>query len=96
MSGEIGSEQVQRSLGEVQAGGCMRERTPAGREYATLAAGAGWHLPGGISMAIETIWKRSGLAFEILSNTFPEADSPRSMRLDGIPKTLPLLQMSPS
>ena len=66
MSGEIGSEQVQRSLGEVQSGGCMRERTPAGREYATLAAGAGGRLPGGISMAVETIWKRSGLAFEIL------------------------------
>ena len=53
----------------------MRERTPAGREYATLAAGAGGSLPGGISMAVETIWKRSGLAFQILLNTFPEADS---------------------
>ena len=42
----------------------MRGRTPAGREYATHAAGAGGRLPEGVSMAIETIWKRSGLAFE--------------------------------
>lgn len=33
----------------------MRGRTPTGREYATHAAGAGWRLPGGISMAVETI-----------------------------------------
>ena len=32
----------------------MRGRTPAGREYATHAAGAGGRLPEGVSMAAET------------------------------------------